>query len=62
MGRRRLGAQHRPGPQPTVLRWGGRLAGEDFTGVADRAGELFLGINDTGVDNNYGSFHISVQA
>jgi len=38
------------------------FVGEDFTGVADRAGELFLGINDTGVDNNSGSFHVSVQA
>jgi len=27
-------------------------------GVADRGGELFLGINDTGVDNNSGSFHV----
>jgi len=38
------------------------FVGENFTGVADRGGELYLGINDTGVDNNYGSFHISVQA
>lgn len=38
------------------------FVGEDFAGVADRGGELFLGINDTGVDNNSGAFHVSVQA
>jgi hypothetical protein len=38
------------------------LVGDNFTGVAYRSGQLVLGINDTGVDNNSGSFHVSIQA
>jgi hypothetical protein len=37
------------------------LVGSTFDGQADQSGELELGINDTGVDNNGGAFQTSVQ-
>jgi hypothetical protein len=37
------------------------LIGSAFDGRADRGGELELGINDTGVENNSGTFQASVQ-
>jgi hypothetical protein len=37
------------------------LVGSTFDGQANRSGELELGINDIGVDNNGGAFHASVQ-
>lgn len=38
------------------------LVGSTFDGQANQSGELDLGINDIGVDNNGGAFHASVQA
>jgi hypothetical protein len=37
------------------------FVGSDFTGPALQGGELFLGINDIGVDNNSGAFAATVQ-
>jgi hypothetical protein len=37
------------------------LVGSNFTGSADLSGELFLGINDIGVENNGGAFAATVQ-
>jgi Protein kinase domain len=37
------------------------LVGSDFAGSADLSGELFLGINDIGVENNGGAFTVTVQ-
>lgn len=37
------------------------LVGSTFDGTADRDGQLQLGINDVGVDNNGGAFQASVQ-
>jgi hypothetical protein len=37
------------------------LVGSTFDGQADRSGQLELGINDIGVDNNGGAFQVSVQ-
>jgi hypothetical protein len=37
------------------------LVGSHLTGSANRSGELYLGINDTGVDNNGGAFTATVQ-
>jgi hypothetical protein len=37
------------------------LVGSTFDGQADQSGELELGINDIGVDNNGGAFQASVQ-
>jgi hypothetical protein len=37
------------------------LVGSNFHGEADQSGELELGINDIGVDNNGGAFQASVQ-
>jgi hypothetical protein len=37
------------------------LVGSNFTGSADRSGELFLGINDIGVNNNGGAFTATVR-
>jgi hypothetical protein len=37
------------------------LVGSSFAGSADRSGELYLGINDIGVNNNGGAFAATVQ-
>jgi hypothetical protein len=37
------------------------LVGSTFDGPADRGGQLQLGINDAGVDNNAGAFEASIQ-
>jgi hypothetical protein len=37
------------------------LVGSAFDGPADRAGQLQLGVNDIGVDNNAGAFSASIQ-
>jgi serine/threonine protein kinase len=37
------------------------LVGSNFAGPANQSGELFLGINDVGVDNNSGAFAATVQ-
>jgi hypothetical protein len=37
------------------------LVGQDFDGPAGASGELQLGINDVGVDNNDGAFQATVQ-
>jgi hypothetical protein len=37
------------------------LVGSTFDGPADQSGELELGINDKGVDNNAGALQVSVQ-
>jgi hypothetical protein len=37
------------------------FVGSAFTGSAPQAGELFLGINDIGVENNSGAFAASIQ-
>lgn len=36
-------------------------SGAPFEGSADRGGQLQLGINDGGVDNNAGAFQASIQ-
>jgi PA-IL-like protein len=37
------------------------LVGSDYQGTADRAGQLQLGINDVGVQNNAGAFQADIQ-
>ena len=37
------------------------LVGASYNGVAPASGQLYLGINDVGVDNNSGQFSASVR-